>query len=90
MEQQDKNMIEGYKTYRHKRNPKEKEFHDEFLKEFTNTDLIVFGNNGFGSTPNGALTSRERRIVVSTVQWLGSPIGQSFLDRCGFVKKEDL
>ena len=81
--------MEGYKTYRHKKNPKEKELHDNFLKEhdregYADMDLIVFGHPSDSLMPNDYLTDRERKIVLSTIQWLGSSVGQSFLTSCGF------
>tara|TARA_R110000796_G_scaffold250514_1_gene379591 strand:- start:7909 stop:8172 length:264 start_codon:yes stop_codon:yes gene_type:complete len=81
--------MEGFKTYRHKRNPKEKELHDKFLKEhnirhYEDMDLIVFGDKSLSLRPNDHLTDRERKIVLSTIQWLGSPVGKNFLFTCGF------
>ena len=85
--------MEGYKTYRHDSNPKEKELHDKFIDEMiTNKlanadilDFIVFGQADKSiSQANGCLSDREKRIVISTIQWLGSSVGQSFLRECGF------
>lgn len=81
--------MEGYKTYRHTQNPKEKELHDNFLKNhnregYHDMDLIVFGHGSQSLRPNDYLTDREKKIVLSTIQWLGSPVGQSFLRDCGF------
>ena len=82
--------MKGYKTYRHKDNPKEKEFHDKFTLQYfqvpkESMDLIVFGqSNKPPIRPNDYLTERERKIVISTIQWLGSSVGQSFLRECGF------
>lgn len=76
--------MKGYKTYRHAQNPKEKELHDKFLKNHNeDADLIVFGHTS-QLIPNDYLTDRERKIVLSTIQWLGSPVGKSFLKDCGF------
>lgn len=82
--------MEGFKTERHEQNPKEKEFHDKFLRHhnrdgYADMENIVFGNDG---RPKGSLTDREKQIVVSTIQWLGSPVGQGFLSDCGFTKTE--
>ncbi len=48
-------------------------------------DFIVFGHDWDSTLPKDYLTEKEKRIVLSTIQWLGSPIGRSFLERCGFV-----
>jgi len=83
--------MQGFKTYRHKNNPKEKELHDKFIEthikheHFTApVDLIIFPPTNNPMTPEDYLSDREKRIVISTIQWLGSPIGQSFLRECGF------
>ena len=85
--------MESFKIHRHSRNPKEKELHDKFLEEhnrkgYSDMDLIVFGHGSSNMSPNDYLTKKEERIVLSTIQWLGSPIGQSFLSQCGFELKE--
>lgn len=85
------------KEYRFKDNPKEKEFHDKFIKMFdsdkmANTALsaIIFGwENDKQNYPNRYLTEEEENICLNLIQWLGSPVGQGFLDSCGFVQKSD-
>lgn len=77
--------MEGTKQYRHETNPKEKEFHDNF-KEHTPLEMsrIVFGSLD-GNTPAEFLDEKGQEIAINTIQWLGSPVGQSFLKECGFV-----
>jgi cupin superfamily acireductone dioxygenase involved in methionine salvage len=82
-------IMEGYKTHRHVQNPKEKELHDNFLKNhnrkgYEDMDLIVFGHGSQSMRPNDYLSDREKKIVLSTIQWLGSPVGKGFLRDCGF------
>lgn len=85
-------MIEGFKKHRRERNPLEKEIHDKFLtdhnaaNQINDMDIIVFGHDS-DLYPLDKLSDRERRIVVSTIQWLGSPVGQCFLADCGFKLK---
>ena len=83
--------MEGFNTRRHESNPKEKELHDKFVEQMPhNSDAIsriVFGTY-YGTAPNDYLNPKEEKIVVSTIQWLGSPIGQNFLRDCGFELKE--
>lgn len=86
--------LEGFKTYRHSSNPKEKEFHDKFIENNSHNhddmDWLVFGVGDFNrNSPADRLTERERQIVVSTIQWLGSPVGQGFLRDCGFENKDN-
>ena len=41
---------------------------------------IVFGvKEGTGFYPNEYLTEREEKIVLATIQWLGTPVGQGFI-----------
>ena len=83
--------MEGFKKYRHDSNPKEKEFHDKFIETFNELGMsrLVFPSLD-GDTPIEFLNEREIKIVISTIQWLGSPVGQSFLNKCGFIKEDAL
>lgn len=83
--------MEGFKTYRHAKNPKEKEFHDKFIKYHFDKDIsmIIFPPDRSGYLPNEFLSEREKKIVITTIQWLGSSIGQAFLEECGFTEIKD-
>lgn len=80
------------KEYRFKDNPKEKEMHDKFIEMFKRDSsanrclsAIVFGwKNDNQTTPKRYLTENEENICLNLIQWLGSPVGQSFLRECGF------
>lgn len=89
--------IEGFNTHRHSTNPKEKELHDKFKKSFLKPhysynaiDRLVFGHASKFHNPKDFLSDKEKRIVVSTIQWLGSSVGSGFLRDCGYHKEEDL
>lgn len=80
--------MKGTKEYRFEQNPEEKAFHDAFIKECGEpVDLarIVFGTLE-GYTPKDWPTEREETICVNLIQWLGSPVGQSFLRELGYKK----
>lgn len=82
--------MESFKSHRFDQNPKEKELVEKFLESYSDygmTDLIVFGHTPNG-TPLDRLSEREVNIVLSTIQWLGSPVGQGFLKSCGFDETE--
>ena len=83
--------MEGNKTYRHKQNPEEKRFHDEFIMQHGDRDMsaIVLEPNETGIAPSRYLTSEEEKIVISAMQWLGSPLGQSFLRDMGYEKQPE-
>ena len=82
--------LQGFNTHRHESNPKEKELHDKFIKDFITyksdlLDVIVFrAQNDSQTIPNDYLSERERQICITIVQWMGLPIGQAFLRDCGF------
>lgn len=90
--------MKGNKTYRHESNPKEKELHDEFIKQYVlkhngDIDYTTLGRislplEGNHQTPVTEITDIEVKIMISTIQWLGSPVGQGFLNSCGFDLKK--
>jgi hypothetical protein len=76
----------GFKEYRLKKDDKyyAKEikaleiFNKDHLKDASS---IVFGQKeGTGFYPNEYLTDREEKIVLGVIQWLGTPVGQGFID----------
>lgn len=85
--------MKGLKTYRHNDNPKEKELHDKFIKDFVEPngaialEQIAMPIDGNGN-PTEYLTERQAEIMITTIQWLGSPVGQNFLRSCGFELKK--
>jgi len=83
--------METFKMHRHINNPKEKEFYDKFLENNDrDMNLIVFGHGSNSFSPLDYLSDREKQIVLSTIQWLGSSVGQGFLNNCGFSAKKEL
>lgn len=82
--------LASYKQYRLSHNPMEQRFHDEFVFEHGCQDMsmLVFPPNNNGMSPTEYLTEREEKIVMGTIQWLGSPVGSSFLQSLGYTKNE--
>lgn len=86
--------IKSYKEHRFEQNPQEKIFHDKFKEEHIdykyggNIDFIAFPPRKDGSLnyASDTLSDREKSIMLSTIQWLGSSVGQGFLRDCGFEK----
>lgn len=81
------------KKYRHESDPLEKELHDAFLKHLNdNQGSLSASRIAFptldGSTPVSFVDEREEQIMINTIQWLGSSVGQGFLRDLGYVKKE--
>jgi hypothetical protein len=76
--------MKSLKQHRFKINPLEEHFVDEFLKENSEANdmnFIVFGQKPDSNIPKDYLSEREEAIVISVIQWLGSPVGQSFYKR---------
>jgi hypothetical protein len=51
-------------------------------------DQAIHGSDHTGQ-PLSYLSLNEKLIAFTTLQWLGSPVGQSFLRECGFVPTQD-
>lgn len=87
-----KEDIKCFKEHRHESKPQEKLLHDKFKSEHMGVDMdfIVFPPaNDTQTRPTDHLSDREKSIVLSTIQWLGSPVGQGFLHSVGFELKRD-
>lgn len=88
--------MKSNKEYRFKENPKEEEFHNKFIEMFKNNGMankslsaIVFGwSNDRQNYPKEILSEKEEDICVNIIQWLGSPVGEGFLDSCGFSRND--
>ena len=82
--------LQGNKTYRHEQNPKEKELHDKYIKHCSHkNDTMERISLPIDESGNSVahLSDKEKEIMISTIQWLGSPVGQSFLKDCGIIIK---
>lgn len=79
--------MKSNKEYRFLANPDEKVYHDKFKEKFDShygkqsLGIILFGLD----TPivERSLSERELDICLNLIQWLGSPVGKSFLNDCG-------
>jgi len=61
---------------------KEEEFRDRFIWEFI--------ENKNPEWPTDKYDLEEKKLIVSAIQWMGSPAGEKFLNRCGFFRVDDL
>ena len=79
----------GFKEYSLKKDDKYYAKEIKALEVFNkdhleNASSIVFGvKNGTGFYPNDYLTEREEKIVLATIQWLGTPVGEGFIREIG-------
>ena len=76
------------KSYRHLDNPEEKRFHDAAKQmETSMLSAITLPLNDRGTEPSRYLNEDEEQLVINTLQWLGSPVGQSWLRELGYENK---
>lgn len=66
--------IEGLKVYRHKKNQLEQQMHDDF---------VGMGEERMAQILGESPTKRDMVVMATTIQWLGSPVGQDFLVKHG-------
>lgn len=82
-----------FKGHRLSQNPMELKHLEVFKEKFDSKyshnqmDYLVFGSDG--SSPKDFLTDREKQIVFSTIQWLGSHVGECYLRDCGYELKKE-
>lgn len=78
------------KKYRHADNPEEKRFYDAAMDmENRHWSAVTLPLNDRGTEPSRCLTEDEKQLVINTIQWLGSPVGQGFLRDMGYEKKAE-
>lgn len=73
---------EGKSTHRLSSNPREKAYHDAWIEENTKsmaTPLLAY-LLGDGNNP-GEVSKRDALVAATVIQWIGSPVGQHFLEK---------
>ncbi len=75
-------LNKGRSQYRFKQNPEEKLFAEEWERE--NSDggkgILDYLLADDPNLPRGEVTERDREVAATIIQWLGSPVGQGFLE----------
>lgn len=69
----------GKHQYRFASNPKERIFAKQWDKEAVNGRALEYLLAEIPNEPNGEVTARDILVAATVIQWLGSPIGQSWL-----------
>lgn len=89
------NLFFGHKTYRWKGNPEERRFAEawaELTWKGSDARGIHFVDRLIAEDPNASYISpasaAERRAAATVIQWLGSPVGQSFLRELGYERRD--
>ena len=77
-------QFQGISPHRYKDNPVEHLFALEWQKrnqQARSTLAYLMSTDNRGDV---ALSERDWQVAATVIQWLGSPVGQSFLERVGF------
>jgi hypothetical protein len=78
----------GLHVHRFRDNPEEKRFAEAWDAENDpdrRTSLLSH-LMGDGSR-KGSVTVRDERVAATVIQWLGSPVGQSWLQELGYERR---
>jgi len=78
-------MHEGFHAKRLSREPLEKRFHDVWANENNRGHLLQYLLTPHDG-PSKPVTARDEKVAATIIQWLGSSVGQSFLEK---VKEGD-
>lgn len=72
------NKNEGRALYRLNDNPMERAYHDAWkrINEYGNVLSYLLGDGSAAGDPS----DRDRLVAATVIQWLGSPVGQSFVE----------
>lgn len=80
----------GLSTHRFRDNPEELRFAEAWSKQNDHGGTLAYlldpAHGGRGRPPEP--TDREHVVAATVVQWLGSPVGQSFLAELGYEKTD--
>ncbi len=75
--------IEGLHVHRYKNNPEERRFALAWAETSHLKYLLSTHYNNRPIDPSG----RDQVVAATVIQWLGSPVGQDFLESLGYTKK---
>ena len=84
-----KNMKnKGLHLYRFRDNPEDKRFAQACEKHDKDGKTLEYLLCEGDQRHLPEVSPRERTIAATVIQWLGSPVGQNFLDSLGYEKKK--
>lgn len=79
-----KKSVGGLHEYRFPQNPEEERFARAWEKEGVLHYLLSTHGSNKPVDPN----DRDAVVAATVIQWLGSPVGQDFLEKLGYVKEK--
>lgn len=79
----------GLHLHRFKDNPEEKRFAEAWQQICEQGDTLAYllhvGDQGGFRPPQPS--ERDQTVAATVIQWLGSPVGQSWLEGLGYSKR---
>ena len=79
--------MKGLHEYRFDQNPEERRISESF-KEFAARNLAYLMRVGDQSGSPPPLDPHEAVVACTVIQWLGSPVGQHWLEELGYVREK--
>ncbi len=79
--------VKGHSAYRMENSDPYYDLERKYIQVFNELCRSGFDINYFGGMNNSGtgakryLTDEEKRIVLTVIQWLGTPVGQAFLEQ---------
>lgn len=80
----------GLHTHRYADNPEEKRFVEMWARmglDGSNLDYLLTPAENHDNGRLEPASDRDRQVAATIIQWLGSPVGQSFLRDLGYERK---
>lgn len=80
-----KNRARGLHPHRFKDNPEERRFADAWASTCTlgsTLDYLLWEGDQHGRPPEAS--DRDHAVAATVIQWLGSPVGQRWLEELGY------
>lgn len=74
----------GLQQHRFKDNPEEARFARAWHRQQAGKTLAYLLGNG--KDPSEMVSARDNDVAATVIQWLGSPVGQAFLEDLGYIR----
>lgn len=86
----EKYKYEGFRPYRYEENKKEQLFVKQINQELEYSKSFLKDISGIENSDEKFLSDREEKIIISIIQWIGSPVGQSFIKKVDTLENENI
>jgi hypothetical protein len=84
-------LNKGKYQYRFNQNPLEKDFAEAWEEENNKNGrgILDYLLANDPNEPKGEVSERDREVAATVIQWLGSPVGQSFYNQVVEIKERN-